>query len=277
MKPDGEDRMPNTSDPTEELRAFFRDEARDDHPEGERLVAYHERRLSPEEQEEMRRHLAACPDCAAQLRELAALLESEMPPGPALSPARVGAAWERFAAGMKTTTPPEPPVPFRSTRPAGGGRSYRSSSRWAWGIAAVLAVTTAALSALALHQGRLLQDREDPPMVSLLPEGKARSGTGEPGVLTFKPDDLRGILLLMPPDDAPGAPTYTLDFENVGGQVLTSRRVTEREIGGTSDRTLSLEISRSSLPPGHYSLVLRGSPPGRPEELARYKLVIRLL
>lgn len=277
MKPDGEDRMPNTSDPTDDLRAFFRDERQEeDHPEGERLVAYHERRLSPEEQEEMRQHLAACPDCAAQLLELAALLESEAPPGPAMLPAEIEAAWERFAVGTKATVSPAAPEPFRSKRPAGGDRSYRSSSRWAWGLAAVLAVTTAGLSALALHQGRLLKDQDNLPMVSLLFEDTARNGSGEPEVLTFRPNDLRGTILLQPPE-AQSDSTYVLDFENEDGRVLSSRRVTQREIEGTSDQNVRLEVSRSSLPPGRYSLVLRGGPPEKPKELARYDLVIRLL
>lgn len=274
MKPDGEDRMPNTSDPTDELRAFLRDQApEDDHPTGERLVAYHERRLPSEEQEAMRRHLAACPDCAAQLLELAALVGSDVPPGPALPPAEMEAAWARFAAGTKTAEPAAAPLPFRA--PAGAGRPPRSSNRWAWGLAALLAVTTAGLSALALHQGRLLRDLEAPrvgtPYVQLSSSGARGNRESEPQTLPFRPGNDRASIFVTLPRAARSHSAFEIRFETAEGTPRFSLTATDDDLAANSN-ILSLDVSRRSLPEGLYRIEVWGLTPGKRQKIVDHRL-----
>ncbi len=159
--------MPSSPDPTDPLRDHLRSlqAAGGPHPPPEQIVAYHERRLSPEEEGEVRAHLAVCPDCTAQLLELAALFDPEDDPGSEISRAELDAAWRVQQARLF----PEAPVVPLSRRPLPPRRSWMTASL---GLAAGL------LAVVALVQwqtiARLRQPQVNPPLVNLAPVGSVR-------------------------------------------------------------------------------------------------------
>src|SRR5215210_4214578 len=148
--------MPSSSDPTDRLRAHLRGErdATGRHPPPERIAAYHERRLSPGEADEVREHLAACPDCTAELLDLADLLDDAEDQGAQDDP---DAAWQRQRSRL---FPREKVAPLRR----------------AWTAAASLGLAAALLAIVALAQwrtiARLSQPQANPPLVNLKPEAE---------------------------------------------------------------------------------------------------------
>ncbi|HSS52886.1 MAG TPA: zf-HC2 domain-containing protein, partial [Thermoanaerobaculia bacterium] len=171
--------MSSSSDPTEDLRAFFRKERQsfDPHPAPEQIVAYHERRLSPEEMETFRTHLAACPDCTSELLGLADLLDGDAADGePAseLPRAEMDAAWQRQRVRLFPLAPATSPD---------RRRRLDAPLRRAWATAASLGLAAALLAAVVGLQwqtiARLRRPQVNPPLVNLVPMGSVRQGLPE--------------------------------------------------------------------------------------------------
>ncbi|MER8183292.1 zf-HC2 domain-containing protein [Kitasatospora sp. NPDC094015] len=104
------------------------DRAPADHPDIELLADLAEDLLDPARANELRRHLAGCPECAdtyAALAEVSALLgDGEPEPMPADVAARIDAALaEAAATGSPVPTPSRSGPPSRPGQPAAPGRT----------------------------------------------------------------------------------------------------------------------------------------------------------
>ncbi|HYO14379.1 MAG TPA: zf-HC2 domain-containing protein [Thermoanaerobaculia bacterium] len=208
--------MSSSSDPAERLRAHYRRERGtiDRHPSPEQIVAYHERRLSSEEAEEVRAHLAACADCTAQLLMLADLLDEGDEPGSEIPPAQLDAAWQRQRARLF----PAPAMVSLETR-----KSRRPSPRWAWTTAASLGLAAALLAVMVVDQRRIIerlsQPQVNPPLVNLAPVDATRQGGGEAPELRF-PANAEWTWVILNPVEELDSPTYDVEIVAPDGEVV---------------------------------------------------------
>lgn len=257
--------MSSRPDPTEPLRAHFRRErqAIDRHPSPEQIVAYHERRLSPQETEDVRAHLAACPDCTAQLLLLMDLLDEEDAPGADVSPADLDAAWQRQRARLF----PAPSVVSLETR-----RRRGPSPRWAWTTAASLGLAAALLAAMVADQRRtierLAQPQVNPPLVNLAPVGSTRQGSREVPELRF-PDGVEQAWVILNPVAELELPTYDVEVIAPGGEVVL--RLQDR--ASSAEGSFRLGIPRSVLRgPGEYQVLLFAKQAGQRQVVEEFAL-----
>lgn len=252
--------MPSRPDPTEKLRAHFRSErhAIDRHPSPEQIVAYHEQRLSPGEAEDVRMHLAACPDCTSQLLALADLYEEEDPDA-RISHAELDAAWERQRDALF------PPAPVVSL-------PRRTPLRRDWATAS-LGLAAALLAIVSFVQWRtiveLRQPQTNPPLVNLEPVGSVRQSAQAPRELRFSADAQRAWVILNPVTEL-DAPAYEVEVAAPDGTVVLHLDLQRSEVGN-----FRLEIPRAVLAEGDYRIVLFGRKAGSRETAGEFVLRVR--
>lgn len=259
--------MPSSSDPTEPLRAHFRKERQsfDRHPSPEGIAAYHERRLGPEEAEEIREHLAACPDCTAQLLALASLYGEDEEPGPEMSRAELDAAWERQRARLV----PSPPAVLAERR------KPPVSSRWAWATAATMGLAAALLTVVVIDQRQALEElarpRANPPLVNLVPSGSVRQGAQNVPALQLSEQDERAWVILNPEVEL-DSPLYDVEvFGPTGERVFLFENLRSSEADN-----FRLEFPRAVLAaPGDYRILLFGKQDGQRQAAEEFALRVR--
>lgn len=254
--------MPSSSDPTESLRAHFQKERQssEQHPSPERIAAYHEHRLGPEEAEEVREHLAACPDCAAQLLALASLFDGDEESGPEMSRAELDAAWERQRARLF----PSPPAVLAERR------KPPVSSRWAWATAATMGLAAALLTVVVIDQRKALEQlarpQANPPLVNLVPVGSVRQGVEDVPELRFPEEGEWAWVILSPPEL--GSPSYDVEVFGPNGE----RILLFESLRGSEADNFRIALPPSVLAaPGEYRILLFGKKEGQrqdPEEFA---------
>lgn len=86
------------------------------HPADERLFSYYSKALPAEEMTLIQNHLAACHQCAAEVRELAAFC-APLDESSKLSPAESENAWARFRARVEESSS-KTPVKVRASQPS---------------------------------------------------------------------------------------------------------------------------------------------------------------
>ncbi len=260
--------MPSSSDPTDPLRAFFREERQsvDQHPPPEQIVAYHERRLSPEEMESFRAHLAACPDCTAQLLALAELLEGDAADDVSELPrAELDAAWQRQRKRLVPAAPASFPEPRRLNAPL----------RRAWATAASLGVAAALLAGIVTVQWqtivRLKQPQVNPPLIDLVPLGSVRQAIQEVPELRLPANAERAWVILNPEGEMELS-SYDAELRAADGRVilrLPNLRISEKA-------NFRLEIPRALLAEGEsYRIVLTGRKPGPSRIVGEFAFRVR--
>jgi len=259
--------MPSRSDPTDPLRAHLRSlqAAAGQHPPPEQIVAYQERRISPQEADEVRAHLAVCPDCTAQLLELAALFDPEDDPGSEISRADLDSAWQR-----QRLFPEAAPVVPLSRRPAA------QPSRQAWMAPALLGLAAALLAVVALVQwqtiARLRQPQVNPPLVNLAPVGSVRQEAGPVPELRLPADADARVWVILNPVAELNASSY--DMEVVAPDGLTVFRL--EDLQSSEAANFRLEIPASVLQEGEHRILLTGKKAGRRQALGEFKLRVHL-
>jgi hypothetical protein len=252
--------MPSSSDPTEPLRDFFRQErqAFDPHPPPEQIAAYHERRLPPEEAEAFRAHLAACPDCTTQLLALA-----DEPP--AMSRAEIDAAWQR----QRRRLSPAPPASLPDRR-----RAFTPPPRRAWAAAASLGLAAALLAAVTVVQWqtivRLRQPQVNPPLVNLVPVGSVRGVVPEIPELRLPARGER-VWVILNPEGYLDFSSYDAELKGADGRVVL--RLTD--LRSSEAGNFRLEVSRALLGDGLYRIVLIGKKAGQSRTLEEFAFRVR--
>jgi hypothetical protein len=243
--------MPSSSDPSERLRTHFRKErsAMHRHPLPEQITAYHERRLSPDEMEEMRAHLAACPDCTAELLDLVDLVEGGGPAGSAISRTDLDAAWQRHKPHLAS---------LPAHRDEGGGSPiHRPWPTVALGLAAAL------LAVIALAQWRtiahLRQPQVNPPLINLVPVGSLRQG--DEVVPELRPSAKERVWVILNPSiELDPAAIYAVEVVGPAGEAV----LRFEDLQPSEAANFRLEIPRALLSPGSYQILLeRGAGEGR--------------
>jgi hypothetical protein len=238
----------------------------DRHPPPETLVAYHEKRLSDPEAEDVRAHLAACRDCTAELLGLADLLDGDgASAAEEISREDLDAAWQKQQQRLPAVAPV---VPLEERR------AGTIAQRWSWATAASLALAaTLALVVVAQWRTieRLRQPQINPPLVNLEPADSVRAGSQEATELLFPEGTERALVILNPAEDL-GTSAYDVvilaatDGETVLG--FENRRSTEAG-------TFRLEVPRAALKPGDYRILLFKA--GQHRTVEEFRLKVRHL
>lgn len=249
---------------SEELRDALQEIAgRDlhDHPDPERLAAYHSGRageLSPEEEGRIQDHLALCRECAALLLDLDSLADPDFGAGADLSGKE--AVWRSLQEEM---APPIAPsarvVPLR--------RPVRSSPRWLQALAASLLVATLGLSFWVASLRRELSTLDANAPVLDLYSGTAR-GEGSPAPVVTIPAGGRSFILI------PNAASHRR-YERYRFEILRGRggTVWEGDIERNPpplDNFNSVSVPRRAVEPGDYRFRLFGRSGDREELIEEY-------
>jgi len=234
----------------------------DQHPPPEILVAYHERRLSDPEAEDVREHLVACRDCTAQLLGLADLLDGDGGAGAdEISRSDLDAAWQRQRERL---LPLAPVVPLRDRKPGTPPPPRRS-----WVTAASLGLA-AALALVVVAQWRtidhLKQPQANPVLVNLEPAGSVRAGSPAIRELRFPAGTERGWVILNPAEE-PGSSPYDIEIVAADGEVA----LRFQSLQGSEAGNFRLEIPRAALEPGDYTVRLLRAAEGR-RQVEEFKL-----
>ncbi|HEY2293600.1 MAG TPA: zf-HC2 domain-containing protein [Thermoanaerobaculia bacterium] len=262
--------MSSSSDPTEPLREFFRKERQSSaqHPPPERIAAYHERRLSPEEMESLRTHLAACPDCTAELLGLADLLDGDAADGglaPELPRAEIDAAWQR----QRQRLFPGAPAPFPDRR-----KVDARPLRRAWAAATSLGLAAALLAAVVVVQWqtitRLKQPQVNPPLVNLVPVGSVRQGLQAIPELRLPQNAERAWVILNPEGDLDFS-SYDAELRAPDGRVLLRLR----DLRSSEAANFRLEVPRALLGEGEHRIVLIGKKGGQSRIVEEFAFRVR--
>lgn len=260
--------MPSSSDPTEPLRTFFRQEhrSRDRHPSPEQIVAYHERRLPPEEMELFRAHLAACPDCAAELLGLADLIGGDDGLASEAPRAELDAAWQKQRERL---FPAAAPVPFPERH-----RRGVPSLRRAWTAAASLGLAAALLAAVVVVQWRTIvrmqQPQVNPPLVNLVPVGSVRQGLQEVPVLRLPAHGERAWVILNPEGELDFS-SYDAELKKADGTVILRLM----DLHSSEAANFRLELPRALLEKGEYRIVLIGKKAGQSRVVEEFAFRVR--
>lgn len=210
----------------------------------EQIVAYHERRLSPDEAERIRAHLADCPDCTTELLALADLFDGEDDSAAEISPGEMDAAWQRQRERL---LPAAPVVPLES-------RKEVRPPRREWRIAAPFALAASLLAVVALVQWRTIvrleTPRANPPLVNLEPVGSVRQSQGTPE-LRLSDDAEWGWVILYPSSLEDGA-SYDVEVVAPDGEIL----LRFKDEKASEDDNFRLPIPLSGLTAGNHRILL---------------------
>ena len=229
------------------------------HPTPEALVAYHSGELSGAEEEQLRDHLALCPDCADLLLDLVSFAEFNPPAEPAtLANSEVEAAWQKVQpqiAGPKT--PVVRPIREKHREAVAGDLVPRRRLAQAYAIAATLFLGVVGLSVWGISLQRRVHQQDRPQQVSyvdlLSKDDRERSGSKEEIV---PPGGVHFVLFLHLPAGAVEAQAYSVEI-----RPADSTAAPTVELAGliAKDGVCSLEVPREKFQPGVYRVALFGA------------------
>lgn len=232
------------------------------HPEPDELVAYHEGRLSFEDERRVQDHLLGCRECAALLADYDGLTDPDFGSDEDIPESAVEVIWDKVRDEIRKSPPPlseqsspSNVVPFRKPE----ARPSRSP-RWLQPLAAMLLLSTLALAAWVAN----LQDRvkglsvpqPNAPVLDLYPAGATR-GEGGPAVPSVPPD-IRLFTVILNPPGRTDFGAYEVEILDVDGDVARSERGLEPNRFGS----FSLTIPRDVLGAGDFRIRLVGIGPG---------------
>lgn len=234
------------------------------HPAPEGLAAYHRGTASPEEEERIQEHLAACPECTALLLDIAGL--SNPASGSAVSQVEVAAAWRVVRGHLRQEAAAAPSGIGRFGKAAPGAR--RPLRRpWLHSLAAVLLVAVGLLAYrvvwLQQRVGDLSQPQLNAPVLDLRPSVRAEeAGATVPEV----PSQARLFTLVINPFGSVSPGVYEAEIVDAAGrQVWLGRGLEANSFG-----SFSLALSRQTLGAGEYRLRLFSLAAGNRRPIGEY-------
>ncbi len=253
----------------EAIMAIRREELREP-PSPEEILAYRDGRLEGEARRAFEARLAAHPDAARALADLAAFPDVRPAPGaPVASEGDVERGWRAFRALVEEDeeAPAAPQTPPTT--------HVRRPSRFplaAAGLALVVAGVAGFLAGRGFP-GAAGRPAANVTIAELTPreEGLVRSPAPLEVVLD---EDSEALVLVLPLPEPPEEGTFSdYRIEVVGdeGAVVTSRR----GLRPTSLGTFHLSFSRGALAPGVYQIQLQGIVDRGSTSLATYTLRLR--
>lgn len=232
------------------------------HPE--QIVAYHERRLPPDEAEKIRAHLVECPDCTTELLALEDLYDEDGSAADIL-PTELDAAWQRQRERL---FPAAPVVPLES-------RQEVRPPRKDWKLAAPFALAASLLAVVALVQWRTIvrldTPRANPPLVNLEPVGSVRQGLPATPELRLPAEAERAWVILNPSADVAADSTYDVDLAAPDGETVLRLE----DLAVSEEGNFRLEIPRSALRAGDSTIYLFEKGDGQRRLVEAFELSVR--
>lgn len=215
------------------------------HPDADQLVAYHEGTLPPGEMQRIQDHLVACRECAGLLADLEGLgdpgfgAEAEIPEGTGET------VWEGVRQEIRGEGGRGRLVLFPAREPLPG---------WVRSLAAMLVISTMALSGWVAHLRDQVEDLSGPqlnaPILDLYPAGPTR---GEGPAVQTVPADARLFTVVLNVQGRPAFAEYEIE-------ILEGREVVLQE-GGLKPNpygSFSATLSRDLLGHGDFRVRLVG-------------------
>jgi len=239
---------------------------RDEHPSVEMLAAYHDDRLPPEEDEEIREHFVECPECPEVMLDLDRFTSPDAAEAAQreVSDNWVDAAWRRLRARLAVEARP-------------GRLQWLRTTGTAWCLTALLVPCTLGLwlraDMLAGEKRDLEAPQLNPPLWYVEPLPDVR-GEAPPPTEVAVPAGARQFLLILTPAGAPPLRAdrkYLLKIQTWQGEDLWSAPGLEK----SADGTFVVALSRRFLPAGDYRFRVIGIP-GRDEEAYEEEFPLRL-
>lgn len=231
-----------------------------EHTEPGDLLAYHDGRLSAEEETLVQAHLAICPACSAALLDLDAFgAAATARAGQAPAELATSMAWRAFAPRLAETRR-EPP-------------RRQGTPLWMRALAASLLLAVPALALLLARsqrqvdelRGSLATPQAEVPMLYL--DAVTRDEGLATSTLELPPGDGFFLLAVTPALEAP-AERYRVEIlDEAGGVVWRDDSVPPSDHG-----TLRLGFTRRSLPPGRYRVEIRAGGPTDPPAVFSFVL-----
>lgn len=237
-----------------------------DHPTREKLIAYCQGELSPEENEAIEAHLAWCredADFVLAFREVSGMDSSEEE-----SEEELDAAWSDFMERQgPAPAAPRPPASPLEVRARGTGRRFRMPLALAASLL-VAAVSTAGWIASLARSGRPPVALANGQIVDLGATDEERAAGTEIKEITLQQDEASLTVILHPTRDLT-AGDYSAALLTRDGRELWQDAVRPAELD-----TFHVTFPRESLPAGEYVLELRKGSEGHAEVVDRFPLRI---
>lgn len=249
----------------------------------EELIAWRDDALDEEERRRIGEKIAADPDAARALADLAAFPEVAPAPGTTeLSDEDVDAHWQAFRAQLAELPPP--PMVHRTPESAPAPRAAKRELRAArpsfrWQQAAAALVLLSAGVAGGFLAGRSVSGGAtdgsgaiNVEIVELQPAGEGGARAAPVEVKTSS--DSEGTVLILGTRDHTPFPAYRVEMIDLAGARVWERR----GLRPTPLGTFQLAFPRGALAPGDYRIYLQGldgRDEDRPTPLAAYDLHLR--
>lgn len=252
-------------------------------PSPDELIAYHEGRLTPAEREQVEAGLAAFPEAARALLDMASFPEIEpLDPQDRLTDEEAARGWAELRERLREDGLLGPAEPGQVPRKvAEGDRGQRGSrevprrpARGRWKLvqalaAAVLVVGVGLPAFLALRPGP--EPKPNVPLVSLLPlTVSGQRGGGDAGETVAVDDARDGVMLQLNLAEPETFPAYRLEIVSAArGSVWTTEALRRQ-----GDGTFTTFVPQGFLAAGRYRLELSGVAAGSERHLATYVLIL---
>ena len=179
-----------------------------EHPEADELVAYYEGTLSPGDMQRTQDHLLACRECAELIVDLEGLGDPEFGTAEIIPDETAELVWKNVRQQIRRDEGPSNVVPFRSV------------PRWVRPLAAMLVISTMALSGWVAYLRDRVEDLSSPqlnaPVLDLYPAGSTR---GEGAAVQTVPPEARLFTVILNPAGRPAFAAYELEILDDGGVV----------------------------------------------------------
>lgn len=250
-----------------DLKDALAPQATGPHLEPEEIAAYHDGRLSAEDEQRVQDHLVACRECSELLLDLEGLADPGFGAGEALP----DGAGERVWESVRKEIQPANVVPFRREERSRTEtpRSLRSLRL----LAAMLLLSTMALSGWVASLRDRVQELSSPqantPILDLYPASSVRSEGSSPAVPPV-PADARVFTVILRPPGRPAFDAFGIEVLREDGSEVWRDDGLKPTYG-----SFSLTLTRDRLGSGDFRLRLVGiGPEGDRQTIGEYALRI---